>query len=64
MPRGARKCAMRMCGTASRPMTFFFAAMVSTTTRLTREEKGSSTQERRLKNIYRISAVASSGSFG
>lgn len=55
---------MRMCGTASRPMTFFFAAMVSTTTRLTREEKGSSTQERRLKNIYRISAVASSGSFG
>ena len=46
------------------PIILFLAAIVSTTTRLTLDENGSSTQERRLKNIYKISAVASSGSFG
>ena len=48
MPRGARKLAMRIGGTGSMPMIFFFAAMVSTTMRSTREENGSSVQERRL----------------
>ena len=46
------------------PITLFFAAIVSITTLSTLEENGSSTQERLLKNIYRISATASSGSFG
>ena len=50
MPRGATKFTIGISGTASIPMVKCFCTMVSTTTRLTRDGKGSETQERRLKN--------------
>lgn len=44
---------MRICGIGSTPMTLSFAAIVSTTTRFTRDENGSSTQDRRLKTYIK-----------